>query len=249
MMQALRGGFARLTGRLFFGQWVGNILLMLLAAAWLQIPDSHSWQFAVSMLSGVLLVAAFLWLYTAAFRQLRPCAARPAWWQSCLFLAVFVALWWLLLQPIATGRAHEGLFAGYWNSQSPPWVRSHFGYSQLVAWQEHIYDCAQLIWAGLLLPLAAETCACGMGKGWFGRGARVYGHWLYWICFLVFGLGGSALTWALAGWTPVAGLVGQTLSVILRLGAAYTLDMLLWCFLLTLTASYLIPAPEVADTR
>jgi hypothetical protein len=140
------------------------------------------------------------------------------------------------LQPIAAGRAHEALFAGYWNSQSPRWLRYHLGYSSLVAWQEHIYDCVQLIWAGLLLPLALETCACGLGEGWFRRGARVYRHWLYWLCLLVCGLGGSAVTWALADWTPVAGLVGQTVSVTARLGAAYTLDVLLWCFLLALIA-------------
>ncbi len=46
---------------------------MLLAAGWLQIPDSHTWQFVFSMLSGVLLVVAFLWLYTATFRHLRAC--------------------------------------------------------------------------------------------------------------------------------------------------------------------------------
>ena len=70
MMQALRGARARFKGRLFLSQWVGNFLLMLLAAGWLQIPDSHTWQFAFSMLSGVLLVVGFLWLYTATFRHL-----------------------------------------------------------------------------------------------------------------------------------------------------------------------------------
>ncbi len=35
-------------GRLFLGQWVGNFLLMLLAAGWLQVPDSHAWQFLFS---------------------------------------------------------------------------------------------------------------------------------------------------------------------------------------------------------
>jgi hypothetical protein len=238
MMQTLRGAFSRLTGRLLLGQWVGNFLLMLLAAGWLQIPDSHTWQFVFSMLSGVLLVLAFLWLYTATFRRLRACA-RPPWWQSCLVLAVFVALWWLLMQPISAGRAHEALFAGYWNSQSPAWLRYRFGYSSLVAWQERIYDCVQWLWAGLLLPLVVETCACGLHPGWPRRAARVYRHWLYWLCVLVFGLGGSALTWALADWTPAAGLAGQTLSVVARLGIAYTADILLWCFILALAAYYL----------
>jgi hypothetical protein len=246
MMQALRGGFSRLSRRLFFGQWVGNFVLLLLAAGWLQIPDSHIWEFAVSMISAVLLVVAFLWLYTASFRHLRACAVRPAWRLSCLLLAIFVAIWWLLLQLIAAGRGHEALYAGYWNSQSPSWLRAYFGYSQLVAWQEHIYDCVQLIGAGLLLPVAVETCSCGLGKGWFGRAARVYRYWLYWLCVLIFGLAGSALTWALAGWTPVAGLVGQTVSIVLRLGVAYSLDIFLWSFVLALIAYYLTPRPADA---
>jgi hypothetical protein len=263
MKQALRGAFSRVCGRLYLTQWLGNILLMLLGAGWLQIPDSHTWQFVFSMLSGVLLVLGFLWLYTSTFRRLRTCPApvspaRPdsetkgapsfAWFAkggknhillSWLLLVVFVVLWWLELLPIAAVRAHEGLYAGYWNSQSPPWLRHHLGYSQLVAWQERIYDCLQCLWAGLLLPLAVETCACGLGAGWFRRAARVYRHWLYWLTVLVCGLGGSAITWALADWTPLAGLAGQTLSIVARLGLAYSLDILLWCFLLALVAYYL----------
>jgi hypothetical protein len=223
-------------GRLFWLQWVGNFLLMLLAAGWLQIPDSHSWQFVFSILSGVLLVVGFLWLYIATFRHLLPYAPRPPWWLSCLLLAVFIALWWLLLQPIAVLRAHEALYAGYWNSQSPPWLRRHLGYSSLVAWQERIYDCIQCIAAGFLLPLAMETSACGVNQ--IKRAKRAYRHWFYWLSVLVCGLGAPALTWAIAEWTPEAGLVEQTISVILRLGLAYTVDILLWCFLLALIAHY-----------
>jgi hypothetical protein len=239
MIQAFQGAVARFTVRLILAQLVGNFLLMLLAAAWLQIPDSHTWQFVFSMLSGVLLVIALLWLYTATFRHLLPCAARPPYWLSWILLAVFIALWWLLLQPIAVGRAHESLYAGYWNSQSSPWLRAHLGYSSLVACQERLYDCAQWLGAGLLLPVAMETSACGLRAGWFGRTARAYRRWLYWLCVLVSGLGGSAVTWALAGWTPSAGLAGQTLSIIARLGTAYVLDIMLWCFILGLVAHYL----------
>jgi type IV secretory pathway TrbL component len=71
MMQTIRQAFSKLKGRLFWLQWVGNFLLMLLAAGWLQIPDSHSWQFVFSILSGVLLVVGFLWLYIATFYPVR----------------------------------------------------------------------------------------------------------------------------------------------------------------------------------
>jgi hypothetical protein len=231
--------FSRRNGRLFLGQWIGNLLLMLLAAGWLQIPDSHSWQFALSMLSGALLVAAFFWLYLATLRYLRSSPSPPSRWLACLLLGLFVVLWWLLLQPIAAGRAHESLVAGYLNSQSPTWVRYHLGYSKLVAWQERIYDCIHWLLAGLLLPIAMETCGGGLGPGWLRRTVGVYRRWLYWLAVLVCGLGGSALTWALAEWTPAAGLAGQTMSIVLRLGVAYTVDILLWCFVLALTAHYL----------
>src|ERR1700682_2668996 len=99
MMQAYRGALSKMSGRLLLSQWVGNFVLMLLAAAWLQIPDSHTWQFAFSVLSGVLLVVGFLWLYTATFHHLHPGAEpAPRWlnWQSWLLLAGFIALWWLM---------------------------------------------------------------------------------------------------------------------------------------------------------
>jgi hypothetical protein len=238
MMQAIRSAWARAKGRVFFGQWVGNFVLMLLAAGWLQIPDSHAWQFAFSMLSGVLLVVLFLWLYVATFRWLRACTRAP-WWQSCLLLACGVGPFWLLLQLIGVGRAHEALFAGYWNSQSAAAVRGHFGYSALVAWQEHLYDGIEYLLAGLLLPVLVEVCACGWGSGWRQRVARVYRRWFYWLLVLVLGFAGSALTWALADWTPNAGLAGQTVSVIARLGVAYTLDIAGWSLLIGLVGHYL----------
>ncbi len=238
MNGAMSGAWSRFTGRLFWGQWLGNLLLMLLGALWLQIPDSHSWQFVFSMLAGIFLVIGFCWIYVTTFRYLRVCAVRPRRWLSWLLLLLFVALWWGLLRPIAAGRAHEGLFAGYWNSQSPPWLRRHLGYSGLVAWQERIYDCVEWLWGGLLLPLAVELCACGWGAGWLRRVLKVYGHGLYWLAVLVFGFASSALTWALAGWVPSFGLVGQTISIAARLGLAYTLDVGLWCLLLALLAHY-----------
>ena len=99
-----------------------------------------------------------------------------------------------------------------------------------------IYDCIQYLVAGLLLPLAMETSVCGLDR--IKRATRVYRHWIYWLCILVCGLGAPAITWAIAEWTPDAGLVGQTFSIIARLGIAYTVDILLWCFLLSLIAHY-----------
>jgi hypothetical protein len=244
MKQAFLSAFSRLWPRLYAGQWVGNFLLMFLAAAWLQIPDSHTWQFGLAILSGALLVAGFFALYITTFRYLLPCPDRSAWWRSCLWLAFFMALWWLLVAWIGVGRAHESLYAGYWNAQSPRWLRYHLGYSALVAWQEHIYDCIQWVWAGLLLPLAMDICACGLRKGWLRRGSHVYRRWFYWLAVVLAAFAGEWITWTLADWTPEFGLIGQTTSLVARLGLAYSVDMLLWCFVLALAACYLEPVSE-----
>jgi hypothetical protein len=239
MKQALRGAYSHLTSRLLLSQWVGNLLLLLLAGAWLQIPDSHTWQFAFSVLSGALLVVIFLVLYTATFRHLRPCAAPPAWWYSWLVLAGFLVVWWLGLECIAWVRAHESLYAGYLNSQSSAALRRHLGYAAIVAWQERILDAVQWLWAGLLLPMAVVHCASGFHNGSLRHGAQPYRHWLYWFAVFLCGFAGSAVTWQLAYWVPATGLFGQSLSVAIRLGIAYTIDILLWCFVLALAAHYL----------
>ena len=249
MKTAFMAALSRVWPRLYLGQWLGNGLLMFLAAAWLQIPDSHAWQFAFSLVSALLLAAGFFWLYTTTFRYLQVDADRGRWWQAWFWLASFVGIWWLMLQLIAVGRTHEALYAGYWNSQSPRWLRYHLGYSGLVAWQERIYDCVQWLCGGLLLPLAMVAGAGNWRGGWLVRVARVYRHWFYWVVLLACALGGDWITWALADWTPVLGLAGQTMSLIVRLAIAYSIDVWLWCLVLALTSHYLdqaAPAPKAS---
>ena len=72
----------------------------------------------------------------------------------------------------------------------------------------------------------------------FGTRQHLIRHWFYWLASWSVDWAAPAITWALADWTPEAGLVGQTFSIIARLGIAYTLDILLWCFLLALIAHY-----------
>ena len=83
----------------------------------------------------------------------------------------------------------------------------------------------------------------------FRRAFKVYRHWLYWLAVLVCGFGAEVQTWALADWTPSAGLTGQTFSLIARLGLAYTIDILLWCFVLALVAYYLDPDSSVESRQ
>ncbi len=218
-------------------QWPGNLGLMLIAALWLQIPDSHAWQFALSILLGLLIVLAALWLYARTVRNLR--GSTTGLFLRMLLLLGFGALWLLLLHPITLGREKEMLLAGYWNSKLPQHLRYFFDYNRLLAWQEHFYDLTQYVLAGLLLPIAIETSAFGVNWTAIKRAGRVYLHWWYWLIVIVAGVAGTALTRALAGWIPGKGVAVEIASLLARLGVAYTVDILLWCFVLALTSIYL----------
>ena len=247
----LPGFFSRLTGRLFLSQWLGNLLLMLLIAGWLQTIGSRGWYFAASILAGALLAVAFLSFWVATARMLRPCGLRPPLPLACLLLVALLALWWLSLTPIAAGRSHESAAAGYLAAQWPAWFGRSLGYSRLVAWQEHIYDCLQYLLAGLWLPIALEMCACGLEPGWLLRALRVYRRVPYWCWVLFGGFAASAITWTLASlnWTSAVGiprggsasLGNPSVAMAISLAAAFTLNIALWSGLLALTAHYLAP--------
>jgi hypothetical protein len=218
-------------------QWVGNLALMLLAALWLQIPDSHVWQFVLSILSGLVIVLAVLWLYTRTVSNLRR-PVMPAL-RRMLLLVLFVALWFLVLHSIGMLREKEPLLAGFWNSKLPPNLRYFFNYARLIAWQEYLYNLVQWIVAGFLLPLALESSTRGLSSTSLKRSVGVYRHWLYWLVVIIAGFAGTALAKGLAGWTPGKGIAVETVSLLARLGVVYTADILLWCFVLALTSIYL----------
>ncbi len=66
---------------------------------------------------------------------------------------------------------------------------------------------------------------------------------------IVFGFAGSYITSLLVGWTPGHGTTTEVLSVLLRLGFAYTLDILLWCFVLALVAVYYVDVLSTEPER
>ena len=236
---ALSGTLAHFKPGIVSLQWIGNLCAILLAFAWLQIPDSHAWQFILSMLFGALIVVGFLWLHATTYRRMYRRAAPVALPVQVLVLAVCVTLWVALSRPIGAGRDAAGLFAGYANSQLSPHLRSFFSFARLVRWQDHLYDLAQLLFAALFIPVAMEAVSSGVHIVTFKRAGRVYLHWSYWIVAVVSGIVGMQVTAALVGWTPGRGIVWESISVLARVGAAYTFDILLWCLVLALTAFYL----------
>ena len=210
---------------------------MLFAAAWLQIADSHVWQFVFSVVAAAGIAWIFVWLYAVTFRRVRLPERVAPMWLSAVVLVVVLAVWMGLSHPIGAGRDHEELFAGYWNSKLSPGMRNVFSYMRLVELQDRFYDVVELVIAALLLPLAIEGMASGVRS--VRRVVYVYRRWRYWVVAAVAGAGALWMTELLVDWTPGHSIRGQVLSVVARVGLAYTVDVVLWCLTVAVAARYL----------
>ncbi len=161
-------------------QWLGNAAALLLAFAWLRVPDSHAWQFLLSVILGLAIVATFLWLHATTFRLLRTLKLPVPTPVQLLILVCFIFFWMFLLQPISATRSFEPLLAGYVNSKFSPQMRSFFTFARLVQWQEYLLDLLEWLIAGLLLPAAMAAVATGKNARTFRGLSFVYQRWQYW---------------------------------------------------------------------
>lgn len=229
-------------------QWGGNLLVLVLAAAWLQIPDSHTWQFAFSMLSAGLLFAGFAWLQAVSFSRVHPPSGHAALWLRILGFALVAVLWLLLAQWLSSGSDAIPNYAYFWNSKLPSDMRVAFSPSRMVAALGLFLDA--LIWTvtALLLPVALAVSAQGLARLSWRDVVRPYRRILYWVSVFVFCILATQLTSALVAWRPGKGVSGEVLSVLLRLAIAYTTNILLWCLVLAFTGAWMeppVPAPII----
>lgn len=245
-MQGLwSGGFRRLTPRLIGVPLFGTAVLALGAWAWLHIPDSRTWEFGLSLLLGLVLAAAALFIYIDAIYLARQPEKRAAWWISALWLIVSIAVVLIWMSLVAKLGDKTELRAGYWNSQLSAHIRTVFTYVRLVRWQEYAITVLTWILPLMLLPALIERVACGVRT----RGLRVWKRWEYWavaIGALVIGL---SVTPALLAWHPVYSVHGELWSAMLRLALAYVIDILLICIVLAVASELLAQASLLESAR
>ena len=81
---------------------------------------------------------------------------------------------------------------------------------------------------GVRLP----SCSTQAGPGTSLRIFSLWSHWWYWVAALVCGWVAFAVSGKLMNWTPGRSLTSEILSLLVRLGFVFTLDVLLICFVL-----------------
>lgn len=235
-MSAWRDALRRLRISLVAKVWVGVLVLAGLGVLWLQIPDSHVWEFCFSLLSAGVMVGLFFGMCRWVFGSvLEPAGERGRWWVRWALLAAVIVVWWLLQWPIDRLMEHRYLYAGYWTSRLPYWLRGLRTREHLIVLQTWIYFSLSLMVAGLLLP-GAVVASAGQLRAVGRHILGVWARWWYWVAVLVCGWIAFAVGGKLMGWTPVHGLAGEMLSVFVRLGVVFTLDVFLVCFVLGLVA-------------
>ena len=215
--------------------WAGCLVLALLGALWLQIPDSHVWQFGLSMVSACALLALLFWFCCGVFQRLLQPAAEARWWIRWILLTVLIVAWWLLQIPIDRLVEHRELYAGYWTSKLPHGLRWPRTYEHLLQLQDWMYFSLRLIVTGLLLPVAMVAGASGF-RGGVGQIVRVLLRWWYWVAALVCGWIASVVGGKVIDWASRHGLASEILSLLARLGFVFTLDVVLACFVLGVAA-------------
>src|ERR1700733_3720169 len=134
-MSAWREALQAMRAQVVAGVWAGTLVLVALGVLWLQIPDSHIWEFVVSILFAGGLLMLFFWFYSWVIKIMLKPAEEERWWLRWILLAAVIITWWVLQMPIDRLMEHRALFAGYWTSRLPHWLRGLRTYEHLVVLQ------------------------------------------------------------------------------------------------------------------
>jgi hypothetical protein len=232
-MSAWREALRAMHVQLVAEVWAGTVVLLALGVLWLQVPDSHVWEVAFSLLFASVLLALFFWFYSRVFKRMLKPVEEERWWLQWILFAVVIVVWWLLQMPIDKLVEHRELYAGYWTSRLPHGLRGLRTHEHWMVLQNWIYFSLRLIVTGLLLPVAVVAVASRLhARQIFGMWSR----WWYWVTVLACGWIAFAVSSKILNWFPGRGLKGEMFSLLARLGFVFTLDVLLACFVLAVIA-------------
>jgi hypothetical protein len=206
------------------------LLVFLLFAAWLRLPDSSIFAVVASALLAVIVLAIALFGEVLLLRRLRALAStRGTLLRGAVAILLAVLIWYAWSAFLNHQSLNDGLRAGYWNSRFPHGYRNTFSYMNIVKWLGWLWVSLQWIGTGLLLAPAVATAQSSRSA----RAARrVWRSGTYWLVFFVSAILATSFTGFFLNWTPGHGLRVETISLALRLGAVVIVDLLLACFVL-----------------
>jgi hypothetical protein len=237
-MTTLRKAVRRMSVRVVVEQAGLALVVFLLGALWLHMPDASALDVIGSSLLGLIVVAVAGGGETAIVLRLtgrertRGLLLRGALWML-LGAALWLAWGALLARAHGSYNQNDVQWAGYLNSRVPHALRNIFSYAHILLWIQWLGMA--VAWAGtgaIAIPVFAMMASQRPLRAML----RALRSVTYWITVVVVTIEANICTGALMGWTPGHGLRVETLSLLLRLGAAAILDALVACLLLAILA-------------
>jgi len=247
-MSILRGAAARMSIGLVLKQIGLALLVSLLFALWLQVPDASVLEVAVSVVLALVVLAGAgvgeSWIILQLSDRER---TRSRLLRGALLLLIGFALFFFWDKVIDHWRLKDSLRAGYLNSRFPHSLRILFSYENVLLWLGWMWSALEWIGAGVV---AIVVYAATVSRQPVHATSRTLRSGPYWFVLIVSVLTASVITGLLIRWTPGHGLSGEMTSLAFRLGLVVIVDAIVMCFFLSVLAVCMLNADSdyVAST-
>ncbi|HEY6969539.1 MAG TPA: hypothetical protein VJA94_10065 [Candidatus Angelobacter sp.] len=231
--------------RLWLLQFFGNVIIVLVFAAWLNFPDAHWWQLVFTLIVALLLVVSFAVLHGGTLNYLSDSCEAPYGKLTSAFgkalrnagaFTVWAILLGLLLWLVGHLDAYQYSFPGYLRSEFPAWLRRlisengidnfYLGFVNFLYW---------VVVPGLLLPFGLFCAKEGFGGFIMPREwGRIVRNWVYWIVLILAVLigrycAGKIMSWLLDPRTATLG--SERVWLGFRMLFAYLLALFSWLWI------------------
>ena len=235
----VRSAFGLMSVRLVLQQIGLALLVFLLYALWLHVPDASALDVIGSALLAVVAIAVAGAGESALVLRLAGRARTPErLLRGALLLVAGAALWfgWSALLDGLRGNynSNDSLWAGYLNSRFPHQLRNVFSYRHILLWLGWMWSILGWIGTGVIAIFVFAGAASARPRRAMAQALRSVA---FWIVLVAGAMGAAAITSALIGWTPGHGLHVEMLSLALRLIAAILVDAVVVCLLLAILAA------------
>ncbi len=229
MKGILRSALAYMTGRFVVLQLGLILIVSLLFAAWLRVPDSGVLAvIGTVLLASLILVLAFGGEASLLRRLTGSTRGHILPGAVALLLAATLWLGWSSWLNHLSASDFTRL-AGYANSRFPHSLRNVFTFENLLRWFGWVWLALQWLGAGILLAIAVPFSQTSRP---LRAGLRVGFSFSYWMILALTAIIVTSITQGMVEWTPGHGLRVEAISLVLRLVTVAIIDAVLICFVL-----------------
>ena len=232
-------------------QFVGNIVLAVIAALWFQIGVGTSWSLLFQLLIAVFVIMGMLLLQSGTLNYFSNLADNKAVklvptfknaLRHLLAFALWTAIFCMLFYFLEKLGDYQSQFAGYLRSEFPAWLRRHISEPAMDnSYAGFVGFLKWVVLPGLLLPFGLLSATIGfrgliMFRSWW-RAVRNLAYWIVLIVAAIIGVyctGKIVSQWRLDPKTATLG--GEEVFVVFRFLFAYLLALFSWFWVCAMLA-------------